>query len=77
MSMSISKTMLHQLNEMLSLTTKESNILFGISFTAKHIQICSSVEKISPSGPTLSNMLGSYYESNKLEDCPKYFYPVY
>ena len=58
--------------EMLSLTLKDSIILFD----NKHCQI-DGIAMGSPLGPTLANIFPCYHESNWLKDCPKDFKPVY
>ena len=59
--------------EMLSLTLKESIILFD----NKYYSQIDGVAMGSPLGPTLANIFLCYHESNWLKDCPKDFKPVY
>ena len=59
--------------EMLSLTLKESIILFD----NKYYSQIDGVAMGSPSGPTLANIFLCYHESNWLKDCPKDFKLVY
>ena len=59
--------------EMLSLTLKESIILFD----NKYYSQIDGVAMGSPLGPTMANIFLCYRESNWLKDCPKYFKPVY
>ena len=59
--------------EMLSLTLKESIILFD----NKCYSQIDPVAMGSPLGPTLANIFLCYHESNWLKDCPKDFKPVY
>ena len=59
--------------EMLSLTLKESIILFD----NKYYSQIDGVAMGSPLGPTLANIFLCYHESNWLSDCPKDFKPVY
>ena len=53
--------------EMLSLTLKESIILFD----NKYYSQIDGVAMGSPLGPTLANIFLCYHESNWLKDCPK------
>ena len=59
--------------EMLSLTLKESIILFD----NKYYTEIDGIAMGSPLGPTLANIFLYYHESNWLKDCPKDFKPVY
>ena len=59
--------------EMLSLTLKESIILFD----NKYYSQIEGVVMGSPLGPTLDDIFLCYIESNWLKDCPKDFKPVY
>ena len=59
--------------EMLSLTLKESIILFD----NKYYSQIDGVARSSPVGPTLANIVHCYHESNWLKDSPKDFKPVY
>ena len=59
--------------EMLSLTLKESVILFDNKYYSK----IDGVAMGSPLGPTLANIFLCYHESNWLKDCPKNFKPIY
>ena len=59
--------------EMLSLTLKESVILFD----NKYYSQIDAVAMGSPLGPTLANTFLCYHERNWLKDCPKDFKPVY
>ena len=59
--------------EMLSLTLKESIILFD----NKYYNQIDGVAMGSPLGPTLANIFLCYHESNWLKDCPKDFKSVY
>ena len=59
--------------KMLSLTLKESIILFD----NKYYSQINGVAMGSPLGPTLANTFLCYHESNWLKDCPKDFKPVY
>ena len=59
--------------EMLSLTLKESIILFYNKYYSK----IDGVAMGSPLGPTLANKFLFYHESNWLKDCPKNFKPIY
>ena len=59
--------------EMLSLTLKESIILFD----NKYYSQIDGVAMGSPLGPTFANIFLCYHESNWLKDCPKDFKPVY
>ena len=59
--------------EMLSLTLKESIILFD----NKYYSQIDGVAMGSPLGPTLANIFLCYHESNWLKDCPKDFKLVY
>ena len=59
--------------EMLSLTLKESVILFD----NKYYSQIDRVAMVSPLAPTLANVFLCYHESNWLKDCPKDYKPVY
>ena len=59
--------------EMLSLTSKESIILFD----NKYYSQIDGVAMGSPLGPTLANIFLCYHENNWLKDCPKNFKPIY
>ena len=59
--------------EMLSLTLKESIILFD----NKYYRQIDGVAMGSPLGPTLANIFLCSHESNWLKDCPKDFKHVY
>ena len=59
--------------EMLSLTLKESIILFD----NKYYSQIDGVAMCSPLGPTLANIFLCYHESNRPKDCPNDFKPVY
>ena len=59
--------------EMLSLTTKESIILYDNSFYSQ----IDGVSMGSPLGPTLANAFLCHHEKQWLNDCPKHFKPVY
>ena len=59
--------------EMLSLTLKESIILFD----NKYYSQIDGVAMGSPLGPTLANIFLCYHESNWLKDCPKNFKAIY
>ena len=59
--------------EMLSLTLKESIILFD----NKYYSQIDGVAMGSPLGPTLANIFLCYHESNWLKDCLKNFKPIY
>ena len=59
--------------EMLSLTLKESIILFD----NKYYSQIDGVAMGSPLGPTLANIFLCYHESNWLKDCPRNFKPIY
>ena len=65
----LNKTEMH---EMLSLTTKESIILFDSCFYSQ----IDGVAMGSPLGPTLANIFLCYHENQWLEDCPEHFKPV-
>ena len=60
------------MHEMLSLTTKESIILFDSCFYSQ----IDGVAMGSPLGPTLANIFLCYHENQWLEDCPEHFKPV-
>ena len=62
-----------QISDMLSLTTKESVILFDSEF---YNQV-DGVSMGSPLGPTLANAFLCYHEKKWLDDCPIDFKPVY
>ena len=59
--------------EMLSLTLKESIILFD----NKYYSQIDGVAMRSLLGPTLANIFLCYHESNWLKDCPTNFKPIY
>ena len=59
--------------EMLSLTLKESIILFDNKYYGQ----IDGVAMGFPLGPTLANIFLCYHESNWLKDCLKDFKPVY
>ena len=59
--------------EMLSLTLKQSIILFD----NKYYNQIYGVAMGSPLGPTLANIFLCYHESNWQKDCSKDFKPVY
>ena len=59
--------------EMLSVTLRESIILFD----NKYYSQIDGIAMGSPSGPTLANIFLCYHESNWLKDCPKDFKLVY
>ena len=58
---------------MLSLTTKDSIILFNRDFYSQ----IDGVAMGSPLGPTLANTFLCHYEQKWLDDCPLEFKPVY
>ena len=62
-----------QITEMLSLTTKESIILFDMTF---YTQV-DGVAMGSPLGPSLSNAFLCHHETKWLNDCPEKFKPVF
>ena len=73
-----SNSSIHSLNkkqipEMLSLTTKESIILFDMAF---YTQV-DSVAMGSPLGPSLVNAFLCHHETKGLNDCPENFKPVF
>ena len=71
--MTVSGPNKEEMFEMLSLTLKESIILFDNKY-------CSHMDGVamdSPLGLTLANIFLCYHESNWLQDCPKDFKPVY
>ena len=59
--------------EMLSLTLKQSIILFD----NKYYSQINGVAMGSTLGPTLANIFLCYHKNNWLKDCPKDFKPVY
>ena len=59
--------------ELLSLTLKESIILFD----NKYYSQIDGVAMGSPLGPTLANIFLCYHESNWFKDCPKNFKPIF
>ena len=59
--------------EMLSLTTKESIILFDNYFYSQ----LEGVSMGSPLGPTFANVFLCHHEKQWLDACPKHFKPVY
>ena len=71
--MTVSRFNKKEMIEMLSLTLKESIILFD----NKYYSQIDGVAMSSPLGPTLANIFLCYHESNWLKDCPKDFKPVY
>ena len=71
--MTVSGLKKKEMFEMLSLTSKESIILFD----NKYYSQIGGVAMCSPLGPTLANIFLCYYESNWLKDSPKDFKPVY
>ena len=62
-----------QITEMLSLTTKESIILFDMAF---YTQV-DGVAMGSPLGPSLANAFLCHHETKWLNDCPEKFKPVF
>ena len=71
--MTVSGLKKKEMFEMLSLTLKESIILF-------YNKCYSQIDRValgSPLRPTLANIFLCYHESNWLKDCPKDFKPVY
>ena len=62
-----------QITEMLSLTTKESIILFDMAF---YTQV-DVVAMGSPLGPSLANAFLCHHETKWLNDCPEKFKPVF
>ena len=58
---------------MLSLTTKESIILFDMEFYSQ----IDGVAMGSPLGPTLANVFLCHHEKKWLNDCPNNFKPVF
>ena len=62
-----------QITEMLSLTTKESIILFDMTF---YTQV-DGVAMGSPLGPSLANAFLCHHETKWLNDCPEKFKPVF
>ena len=62
-----------QITEMLSLTTKESIILFDMTF---YTQV-DGVAMGSPLGPSLANAFLCHHETKWLNDCPDKFKPVF
>ena len=62
-----------QMTKILSLTTKELIILFGIAF---YTQV-DSVAMGSLLGPSLANAFLCHHEMKWLNDCPKKFKPVF
>ena len=62
-----------QVHEMLSLTLKESIILFD----NKYYSQLDGVAMGSPLGPTFANTFLCYHEVNWLKNCPEVFRPVY
>ena len=71
-SLTVSGLNKQQVLEILSLTTKESTILFH----QKYYSQIDGVAMGSPLGPTLVNIL-CYHETTWLKNCPKSFKPVY
>ena len=62
-----------QITEMLSLTTKESIMLFDMTF---YTQV-DGVAMGSPLGPSLANAFLCHHETKWLNDCPDKFKPVF
>ena len=62
-----------EITEMLSLTTKESIILFDMEFYSQ----IDGVAMGSPLGPTLANVFLCHHEKKWLNDCPNNFKPVF
>ena len=62
-----------QITKMLSLTTKESIILFDMAF---YTQV-DGVAMGSPLGPSLANAFLCHHETKWLNDCPDKFKPVF
>ena len=62
-----------QITKMLSLTTKESIILFDMTF---YTQV-DGVAMGSPLGPSLANAFLCHHETKWLNDCPEKFKPVF
>ena len=62
-----------EITEMLSLTTKESIILFDMEFYSQ----IDGVTMGSPLGPTLANAFLWHHEKKWLNDCPNNFKPVF
>ena len=62
-----------QIAEMLSLTTKESIILFDMAFYT-HVD---GVAIGSPLGPSLANPFSCHHETKRLNDCPEKFKPMF
>ena len=62
-----------EMSEMLSLTFKESIVLFD----NKYYSQIDRVSMGSPLGSTLANIFLCYHKRNWLKDCPKDFKPVY
>ena len=62
-----------QITEMLSLSTKESIILFDMAF---YTQV-DGVAMGSPLGPSLANAFLCHHETKWLNDCPKKFKPLF
>ena len=61
-----------QVLEMLSLTIKENNVLFG----QKYYSQIDGVAMVSPLGPTSANIFLCYHETTWLKNYPKSFKPV-
>ena len=62
-----------KISEMLSLTTKESIILFDVTFYAQ----IESVAMGSPLGPLLANVFLCHNEMKCLKDCSKHVKQVF
>ena len=62
-----------QIAEMLSLTTKESIVLFDMAF---YTQV-DNVPMGSPLGPSLANAFLCHHETKWLNDCPEKFKSVF
>ena len=62
-----------EITEMLSLTTKESIILFDMEFYSQ----IDGVAMGSPLGPTLANVFLCHHKKKWLNDCPNNLKPVF
>ena len=62
-----------EITEMLSLTTKESIILFDMEFYSQ----IDGVAMGNPLGPTLTNVVLCHHEKKWLNDCPNNFKPAF
>ena len=71
--MTVSQFNKKEMSEMLSLTLKESIILFDNKYYSQIDRVAMG----SPLGPTSANIFLCYRESNWLKDCPKDFKLVY